>query len=417
MIIPNSKYPSFYIKNIEISGLKCFKEKTNFKFTGPDGNPRKWTIILGNNNTGKTTILKALAGLEAKVSGGNNHRVIYDAKTINLELRDITAPECEIEAQIVGSVESRSWMYRKRGLNSSVGWISSVSYSDIDKYNNFQIYGYGVGRRSENKPIEGLSKQDNSASLFNNRESLLNIKEWLLQLDYAIKNNAPLAPERMLSVKEALFNGLLPDMTDFRVYTDENFNSVIEFQTNSGWRTLDEIGYGYQSSLAWIGDFMKKMFDRYPDSDKPLAEPAILLIDEIDLHLHPSWQRKVLSFLSKAFSNTQFIVTTHNPLIVQSAEDISLIVLKREGDKIKVENPEIPSFKGWTVEEILSEFMELDGKVMSEDYIKILSDFDNALDLNDYEVASNAYIKLEKMLHPSSPQRKLLRIQMNQIKQ
>lgn len=97
------------------------------------------------------------------------------------------------------------------------------------------------------------------------------------------------------------------------------------------------------------------MFERYPDSEHPLEEPCIVLVDEIDLHLHPKWQRKVIDFLTKIFKNAQFIVTAHSPLIVQSAENANIVLLKREGDSVKIyNNKDEDIIKGWRVDQILT---------------------------------------------------------------
>lgn len=81
--------------------------------------------------------------------------------------------------------------------------------------------------------------------------------------------------------------------------------------------------------IAWVVDLARRLFKRYPESDNPLAEPAVCLVDEIDLHLHPKWQRKIIDFLSDRFPNTQFIVTAHSPLVVQAAQDANIALLKR----------------------------------------------------------------------------------------
>ena len=157
---------------------------------------------------------------------------------------------------------------------------------------------------------------------------------------------------------------------------------------------------------------MKKMFERYPDSENPLHEPAIVLVDEIDLHLHPEWQRKIIKFVGNIFPNTQFIVTTHSPLVVQSAEEINVIVLQKDGDSIRVKQSDFFTFKGWSVEEILSELMELGERTKSEDYLKLIKEFDEALDNNNKEQAEKAYNELDKILPPTTHHRKLLKIQM-----
>jgi predicted ATP-binding protein involved in virulence len=127
----------------------------------------------------------------------------------------------------------------------------------------------------------------------------------------------------------------------------------VEFETSYGSVPLRQLGYGYRTMIAWVVDFASRMVERYPDSPDPLAEPAVVLVDEIDLHLHPKWQRELIGFLTERFPNTQFIVTAHSPLIVQSAPDANIALLKRVGDHVVIENnPE--TIRGWRVDQILT---------------------------------------------------------------
>jgi predicted ATP-binding protein involved in virulence len=91
--------------------------------------------------------------------------------------------------------------------------------------------------------------------------------------------------------------------------------------------------------IAWTVDFAARMVERYPDSPQPLHEPAIVLVDELDLHLHPRWQREIIGFLTKQFPKTQFIVTAHSPLVVQAAQDVdaNIVLLRRVGDHVKID--------------------------------------------------------------------------------
>lgn len=100
-------------------------------------------------------------------------------------------------------------------------------------------------------------------------------------------------------------------------------------------------------------DFVSRMVERYPDSANPLAEPAICVVDEIDLHLHPAWQRKLIGFLSERFPNTQFIATAHSPLVVQAAEGANIAVLRREGDHVVIDN-DVDNIRNWRVDQILT---------------------------------------------------------------
>jgi ABC-type glutathione transport system ATPase component len=116
---------------------------------------------------------------------------------------------------------------------------------------------------------------------------------------------------------------------------------------------LRRLGFGYQSQVAWLVDFASRMFERYPDSPAPLAEPAVVLVDEIDLHMHPRWQRQLISALTDLCPNTQFIVTAHSPLVVQAAEGANIVLLRRQGDHVVIDNdPEV--LENWRVDQILT---------------------------------------------------------------
>ena len=135
----------------------------------------------------------------------------------------------------------------------------------------------------------------------------------------------------------------------------------------------------------------KRLFDKFPESENPLEEEAIVLIDEIDLHLHPQWQRDVISIVSKIFKNVQFIVTTHSPLVIQSLEEVNLYVLTRENEQVSVKRSPITNFSGWTVEEILRDPMGLSNNIHSN-------------------VMQNYLI-----IHPENPMKRILEIQLKQL--
>src|SRR5206468_2266596 len=111
---------------------------------------------------------------------------------------------------------------------------------------------------------------------------------------------------------------------------------------------------GYRTLIAWMVDFASRLVERYPDSANPLAAPAVALVDEIDLHLHPLWQRQLMRYLTECFSNTQFIVTAHSPLIVQAAaEDANIALLRREDDHVVIDN-DVERIRGWRIDQLLT---------------------------------------------------------------
>lgn len=229
---------------------------------------------------------------------------------------------------------------------------------------NMRCYGYGAGRATGNSTLsETPETTDTCASLFNDRADLLNPEEWFLFADYTMaKDKDPLTTQNFNLLKAALLEVMAEgEITDLEVSPVSlgggSPRQGVRFKTPYGWVRLKDMSLGYQTLVVWLTDFASKLFIRYPKSKNPLREPAIVLIDEIDLHLHPSWQRKLISSLSKIFANTQFIATAHSPLVVQAATDAdaNVVLLKREGDEtIVYQGHDLPDVRRWRIEQILS---------------------------------------------------------------
>ena len=137
---------------------------------------------------------------------------------------------------------------------------------------------------------------------------------------------------------------------------------------------IEQMSDGYRIMIAMIADIAARMAEANPSSecsglDDPLNTPGIVFIDEIDLHLHPVWQRKVLRQLHAIFPNVQFIVTTHSPNVVMGALDLVQVVKLDNGiidsqiDSIQYAYYDISQL-------LLSELFELDN-VRSDEYLKI----------------------------------------------
>lgn len=89
---------------------------------------------------------------------------------------------------------------------------------------------------------------------------------------------------------------------------------------------IEQLSEGYKIVIAMVADLAARMSEANPDMDNPLNATGIVLVDEIDLHLHPRWQRDILKQLTNVFPNVQFIVSTHSPVIVIGAAEIAQIV-------------------------------------------------------------------------------------------
>lgn len=389
------------IKSISIEQYKCFKD-VQINCTKEDSSVYQWTVLLGNNNTGKTSLLKAIAELRVQV-------LIEDDKRIHIPAGSRT--------NILGSFSCTMTAFN----NSDWGFKKTKSTRTTinDKENeleHFKIYGYGVSRYPSQTSLSDSLCED-CDSLLDPNTKLINIEEWLLQLDYSNKNGNAKAGERLEKIRTLFKGNLFPEISDFKFETTDEFHNYALFETIDGWYRYTDLGYGYQSMLSWVIDLCKRMFDRYPNSPEPLKESAIVLVDEIDLHLHPQWQRDIIAFLSNVFPKVQFIVTTHSPMVIQSMSDVNLYVLKREGKEVKVEKSATTNFTGWTVEEILKETMDMDDKTQSNTYKELISQFDGGLDDSNIAQAEKAFNDLIKILHPNNPTWQLLEMQLKLLKQ
>lgn len=389
------KFESFSIQN-----YKCIKDLA-VDCRGADGEIKQWTVLLGENNTGKTNVLRALAQLTpAKM----NFKREADS-----EFKDWYVPLGLFEgffSKVMSQVGGRKWGYDPKG--------DGYSEEPIDLH----IYGYGVSRYPART---ALSEREGNPTetLFNSNARLSDFQEWLLQLDYSQKSGSEKSQKRLEKMHDLVRSDLFPGVTDFSFKKDgDNEHIVVVFSAGKdGDVRFEELGFGYQTTLTWLADFCKRMFELYPDAENPLHEEAVVLVDEIDLHLHPKWQRDLVPTLSKIFPNVQFIVTTHSPHVLQSMEDVNLYVLRRDAEsgEIEAERSNVTNFTGWTVEEILSETMELKEGVRSVVYNEKKRAFEDALKAKDREKAEEIYAELERLMRPGNPMRSIYRVELEEL--
>ena len=322
-----------FLKSICLNNVKCFSDIA-LSFEDERDDIRKRTLLLAENGMGKSTLLKAIA----LVTGGSD--AIADLldepsdwiryKTQGCEISAVLVTtegkEREIRLQIAPK-DTRADVIVKNKQN--LAWLdSALNRGDGDYF----VLGFGAsrhlntvkGRRTNTSRFKSKRAQS-VATLFDPEAATTPLDSWAMDLDYR-ENRIGLE-----TVRKVLSN-LLPEIKFHRI--DKQKGHLL-FDTPDGIVPLHCLSDGYLAMATWIGDLLFRILENFRDlSDQPLDAKGLLLIDEVDLHLHPKRQRELFSFLDKWLPNFQFVVTTHSPLAAQQADEGELHFLTRERGKI-----------------------------------------------------------------------------------
>lgn len=377
--------PPMYFAQLEIQNIKCFGEKRVLDFRDNTGALSQWTLILGNNGVGKTTLLKSLCWMipveetdETKKKDANISNVAikplmddFENEYEYEELLKIGAKDASrigvtlTEGVSLGSKakESQTISYAIN-ITAESGKLEEIKceFGELKSFNAPNLYAYSASRHMTNKDSDNTELKNPTYNLFSEGGDLYDAEQLLTMLDTASIRQKGIgkATDLLKKVKQILAD-LLPDVespdsiiVNSPINEDGSINKIlVEIQTSDAKIRLADLSLGYKTMLAWIVDLAVHMLWRNLESDSPLEDPSVVVIDEIDLHLHPKWQRIVRDILIKHFPNTQFICTAHSPIMAQSSEVENLAVIKRSGNEVYIENdPTI--VKGWRIGQILT---------------------------------------------------------------
>lgn len=393
------------IAKINLTNFRCF-ENTEIEF-----DPRL-TILIARNGAGKSTVLDAISlGLGSfltrlpGVSGlsfkKTDFRVKQDGKKpAYMRIR------CESTCGVVWDRTERRDQAKKTlketlpgiGLKSLHDYVDTLinAHNDGEPYNLPVFIYYGTGRGVFDIPMrkrDFKSKFTRFEALDGSLESKTNFRRFV-QYFYDLEERESrlqkekrsfdvelpelvairLAVKRLMpqfsNIRSVEPAGILVDWEKSYAALDDN-NSLNDGMEETKLSPLpdgenvkkiethrlkiEQLSDGYRTTLAMVMDIAGRLAEANPCSDKPLEAEGIILIDEVDLHLHPEWQREFLPRLLEVFPNLQFIVSTHSPFIIQSVKEGKLIDL----DKINLEqSPDLD--KEMSIEDIAVELMGMD---------------------------------------------------------
>jgi len=192
----------------------------------------------------------------------------------------------------------------------------------------FFCVAYGAMRRSD--PGDLRSPSMRSAVRFLRATRLQSIFEDGYSV-YPLRHWLPTLREQNLERHTEILNILNSLISDENCrLTDEERDGDLLFERHGLKLPLSELSDGYRAFIAWVADLLYHLSYACPREQSLLDCRGIVLVDEIDLHLHPRWQMKVVSTIANAFPKMQFIFTSHSPLIVGSVEWMNILTLQTD---------------------------------------------------------------------------------------
>lgn len=414
-----------------LQNIACFEDVSLDFIDESTSEPAPWVVLLGENGTGKSTILQMLGGLligsdglqaiAGSVEWGeyvrNNFSSIHEDEHESVKqafsddrFSGIAQLQLRPEPSEVFAKQKlvfTDWTWKFGGLrlvpknpkivNFRGQWYSRSPEPDSLKESAERLFpyftcGYGTSRR-----INVLQRDNGGtvptldtgawpyrfASLFGRNDALTNVEDWLAGLYFRTvypnlsEGERARNTDRYERAKRAL-EQTLPD-----VKIDDPTPDREIFATHAGERVpLNRLSDGYRGTFVWVADLVRRLFDAFPDSPDPLHEHGVVLVDEIDLHLHPRWQRSVVEQIRATFPNLQFIVTTHSPFVAQDMRPSDkIIVLERNGKNAPVTARSEPGFVAdWSADQIFAALFGLKEGTRGEAAIKAEARYQTLLD-------------------------------------
>ena len=333
--------PALFIKEIQLINIRCFSEiKIRF---GQGLKPYQQISILGDNSLGKSTLLKAIALVFC-----NESDAITLINTMQGQILTKGKTKGFIKARLVNSKTGATYSVDKQITQMLDGEEKVRQLSPALPFKNVFICGYGTQRtRTAQTSFEKYSPGDALNSLFDDSSNLQNPEVVLLRSDEKLRS----------IIQEKLLDILLLEDDANQIIADHG----ISFQGPWGSVSFPSLSDGYRSTSQWMLDLLAWMIyaGKIPASGEP---SGVLLIDEIEQHLHPKWQRHILQRISRQFPNLQIITTTHTPLIASSTADLDqsiLLKLSRIDGQIICDTIAPKALKGQRADQVLTSIFDL----------------------------------------------------------
>jgi len=308
-----------YLKRVQLENIGPF-ETLDLRL-----DPR-WNILLGDNGVGKSNILKAVA-----LALCGKHAQRYADRLIKFG-----RPRGRIVLEFTDGAANVTELYR----TSAEPEIKTLSQRELLGTERWLALGFPPLRQVGWTPPKG--PQPRPGTPYTTPSDMLplvtgdldprmdDLKQSIINFDYQALSDGGERSKNLLDDFFDVVDQMTPGVTFRRGSIDpKTFQIFVE--TDDGKVPLAAVSQGTQSMMGWVGLLLQRLYEVYDDAAHPKDQPALVLIDEIDAHMHPRWQQSIVHSLKELFPNAQFVATTHSPLIVAGMERREVRVVRRAG--------------------------------------------------------------------------------------
>ena len=310
-----------YVEELLLENFRCF-EFLKLHLDRPSSLAGRWTCIAGINGSGKSTILQALGlGLLgnplAFELGGDRLR--------RMRRRSTPAEDSTTKIEVVLKDEGGLRSHRSELMIGETGSIESLNSSLRTGVRPLLVAGYGATRNLSARPDSGI---EHLSADVRHQITLFDPLSQLAGAEVLLGHESVAWPfsELFRTAVQQIFE------TDLEIVLSGSASGIRFVVSKKDSVEAIDLPDGFRSAAAWIADLCSAWCERAPalaQSANPADVQGIVLIDEIDLHLHPRLQRELVPRLRKTFPKTQWIVTTHSPLVLGNFDASEIIALDR----------------------------------------------------------------------------------------
>lgn len=232
------------------------------------------------------------------------------------------------------------------GLHLSMWWLNDTSKKEIDRL------------FVEFNPVRKPSSRNNVSRV----EKFVDSIATVIKGDAERYDNATRNQGRELYFVSKTIADFIPGYSNLRIKRSPKPHMLVDKEGEVF--SVDLLSDGEKNLIALVGDIARRLSMANANTDNPMEGQGIILIDEIDLHLHPGWQRLMIPQLTNSFPNCQFIITTHSPQVISHAQPEDVFLLRREKQNFLVTKP--AESYGKNTDRILEDILGVDARPTAE---------------------------------------------------